>query len=173
MGTNANIGSYIITVNHETAKVKTALNGQFQVELYRNGSLTGAGIVIGDARLILNNDTKSGIISYLNGVGTDGMSGLCYAGGPLIYANYSGLNLGASLIPDSNASYDIGSSSSKINNLYSAGLVNAGQFKLNALNTAPASSSATGTLGEIRIDNSYIYVAVGTNQWKRAALSTW
>jgi hypothetical protein len=36
----------------------------------------------------------------------------------------------------------------------------------------PASSSATGTGGMIRWDTDYIYVATGTNTWKRAALST-
>lgn len=47
------------------------------------------------------------------------------------------------------------------------------QYKLSALNTAPASATATGTLGEIRIDANYIYVCVATNTWKRTALSTW
>jgi len=37
----------------------------------------------------------------------------------------------------------------------------------------PASASDTGTAGEICWDADYIYVAVGTNTWKRAALSTW
>lgn len=53
------------------------------------------------------------------------------------------------------------------------GTVGATQFKLNALNSAPASAGDTGTLGEIRIDDSYIYVCTATNTWKRAALSTW
>ena len=47
------------------------------------------------------------------------------------------------------------------------------QFKLSTLNTAPASSTATGTVGEIRIDANYIYVCVATNTWKRTALTTW
>lgn len=46
-------------------------------------------------------------------------------------------------------------------------------ISLSALNTAPASATATGTLGEIRIDASYIYVCTATNTWKRATLSTW
>jgi hypothetical protein len=36
----------------------------------------------------------------------------------------------------------------------------------------PASSSASGTAGEIAWDTSYIYVCVATNTWKRVALST-
>jgi len=37
----------------------------------------------------------------------------------------------------------------------------------------PASATATGTTGDIQWDANFIYVAVGTNTWKRAALTTW
>lgn len=47
------------------------------------------------------------------------------------------------------------------------------QFKLTALNTAPASATATGTLGEIRITATYIYICTATNVWVRAALASW
>lgn len=50
--------------------------------------------------------------------------------------------------------------------------ISADQFKINGLNTAPASSTALGALGEIRITADYIYVCTGMNTWKRAALST-
>lgn len=46
------------------------------------------------------------------------------------------------------------------------------QLKLSALNTAPASATATGTTGEIRIDANYIYICTATNTWKRTALTT-
>ena len=36
----------------------------------------------------------------------------------------------------------------------------------------PESATATGTAGQIAYDSSYLYVAVGTNQWERAALSS-
>jgi hypothetical protein len=39
--------------------------------------------------------------------------------------------------------------------------------------SVPASATATGTAGQIAYDGSYFYVAVGSNQWERAALSTW
>jgi len=51
--------------------------------------------------------------------------------------------------------------------------VTASQFKLTALNTAPASATATGVLGEIRYDANYMYVCIATNTWKRSALTTW
>lgn len=47
------------------------------------------------------------------------------------------------------------------------------QLRISALNTAPASSSATGTLGEIRLTNGFVYVCVATNTWRRAGLDTW
>ncbi len=37
----------------------------------------------------------------------------------------------------------------------------------------PASASDTGTLGDVCYDNNYFYVCVGTNTWKRSALTTW
>ena len=53
------------------------------------------------------------------------------------------------------------------------GVTTAAQFKVSALNSTPASSSATGALGEIRYDANYMYVCVATNTWKRSALTTW
>jgi len=55
----------------------------------------------------------------------------------------------------------------------STGTTTTGQMNIAALNTAPASAGAAGTLGEIRYTADYIYVCTATNTWKRAALSTW
>jgi len=46
-------------------------------------------------------------------------------------------------------------------------------YNVEALNSAPASASATGTLGEIRYTADYIYVCTATDTWKRSSLSTW
>lgn len=53
------------------------------------------------------------------------------------------------------------------------GTVKATDFKVTALNTAPASAGATGATGEIRIVADYIYVCIATNTWVRSALTTW
>jgi len=53
------------------------------------------------------------------------------------------------------------------------GTLTDGQMDIAALNTAPASASAAGTLGEIRYTADYIYVCTATDTWKRSALSTW
>lgn len=47
------------------------------------------------------------------------------------------------------------------------------QYRLSSLNTAPASATATGTTGEIRITATHIYVCIATNTWVRSALTTW
>jgi hypothetical protein len=40
------------------------------------------------------------------------------------------------------------------------------------LDTAPATATSTGTLGEIRVTATHIYVCIATNQWVRTALTT-
>jgi hypothetical protein len=58
-------------------------------------------------------------------------------------------------------------------NVTMTGSATATQYRLSALNTAPASATDTGTTGEIRITAGYIYVCVATNTWVRAALTSW
>lgn len=53
-----------------------------------------------------------------------------------------------------------------------AGITSAG-FKLSALNTAPSSSTDTGTAGDIRFTSGFIYLCVATNTWVKTALTTW
>lgn len=50
--------------------------------------------------------------------------------------------------------------------------VNSNTIRLRTQKT-PASATATGAAGEICWDANYVYVCVGTNTWKRSALSTW
>lgn len=61
----------------------------------------------------------------------------------------------------------------KLLNVDGQSKVTVSQYQLSALNTAPASSTDTGTLGEVRITTNYIYVCVATNTWVRAALASW
>jgi hypothetical protein len=37
--------------------------------------------------------------------------------------------------------------------------------------TAPATSSSTGTAGQVAYDSSYMYICVSANTWKRISLS--
>jgi hypothetical protein len=58
-------------------------------------------------------------------------------------------------------------------NVSTNGNVTATAYNLSALNTAPASATATGTTGEIRYTATHIYVCTATNTWVRTALTTW
>ena len=53
------------------------------------------------------------------------------------------------------------------------GTARATQFFLSASNTAPATASSAGTLGEIRITATHIYYCTATNTWVRVAMATW
>ena len=59
-----------------------------------------------------------------------------------------------------------------INQLQVNGSIKSTQFILSAMNTAPSSSTASGTLGEIKIDGNYIYVCTATNTWVRSILAS-
>jgi len=67
----------------------------------------------------------------------------------------------------------IGTTTDSGNKLKVNGDVSSTQYKLSALNTAPASATDTGTLGEVRITATYIYVCTATNTWVRTSLATW
>ena len=68
-----------------------------------------------------------------------------------------------------------GSDASFVNNVNIVGIITAKSFigGLIATGTAPATSTSTGTAGEIRYDSNYIYVCVATNTWKRVGIATW
>jgi hypothetical protein len=53
------------------------------------------------------------------------------------------------------------------------GPAKATQWNVSAMATAPASATAAGTTGEVRVTATHIYVCTATNTWVRAALSTW
>jgi hypothetical protein len=54
-----------------------------------------------------------------------------------------------------------------------SGSVAANLYSINTLNTAPATATSTGTLGEVRYTADFIYVCIATNTWRRTALTTW
>ena len=48
------------------------------------------------------------------------------------------------------------------------GNVKAGSFSVSTLNTAPATPTATGTAGEVRVTSNGIYYCTATNTWRKA-----
>ena len=39
-------------------------------------------------------------------------------------------------------------------------------------NTVPATSGSLGSIGQLAVDSSYLYVCIATNTWKRVSLSS-
>jgi len=79
---------------------------------------------------------------------------------PLIYGDFANDRVGIGKIATTNA-------------LEVEGTTEATQYKLSALNTAPASATAAGVEGEIRVTTTHIYVCIAANTWVRADLATW
>ncbi len=59
-----------------------------------------------------------------------------------------------------------------INKLQVDGSVKSTQFRLSALNTAPATATSTGTLGEIRFTSTGIFICTATDTWVKATVAT-
>ena len=43
----------------------------------------------------------------------------------------------------------------------------------NLTTSVPATSSSTGTVGQIAFNSSHIYICVATDTWERVAIATW
>ena len=141
--------------------------------------------------LYIENGTSAGIVTNYRGILINNTQGTSRAG-LVVNSIAAGTNrayvlLGTSAIPSGtwsiyssnadksyfNGNVLIGTTTDGGYKLDVNGTARANQFQLSALNTAPASATATGTTGEIRIVNGFIYVCVATNTWQRAAISTW
>jgi hypothetical protein len=94
----------------------------------------------------------------------------------------SGGSVSGSIVPTQDNVYTLGDVAARFSDIHNVTLnsntVNANTTITNNLriantSNAPASATATGTTGEVRIDQNFIYVCVNTNTWKRAALSSW
>jgi hypothetical protein len=133
---------------------------QGQEGQFRFGTTSTAGSVVN------NGSSSSGLVSLktnLNGtfaVGDLSAVSNTYTGAKFIVFGATG-NAAIGTATDNGFKLDV------------IGTARASQFQLSALNTAPATATSTGTLGEIRIVNGFIYVCVATNTWQRAAIATW
>ena len=175
-----------------TATTTTGENGKL-VKTSNLGNIAMTQTVDGNVGVILNNtstgvnantgfQTKNDMFNYLS-IWTYGSGRINTLFGKVV-GNKVGLltqgadNTGLLIGTLSNAPITVGINSvavAEINSTESAWSIplKTTQLKLSALNTAPASASATGTTGDIRIDANYIYVCTATNTWKRTALTTW
>jgi hypothetical protein len=105
----------------------------------------------------------------------DGTAPITSITGTQVWSTASGLNVMPS---GSTATTTIGATSATFPGTVAAtgatltGPVTATQYNLPALNTAPASKTATGTAGNILVASDGIYVATAANTWAKARLDS-
>lgn len=100
---------------------------------------------------------------------------------PQYHISISGVGENRVLTSDGSTNYIVGSSGLIFtNNLLGIGTssptasldINSNIFRLRS-NKTPSSSTASGNIGDICWDSSYIYVCVSNNSWKRSSLASW
>ena len=161
-------------------------NGNFVASTVNRSKVTGAATIdymrgTGSTTTI---DNVSATVNYMQGHhnslvftnGSVGQASVMYldvdGGSATVTGDLAYIRAGNDALPTVNGNaYFIYSESVLPSEL--SGSLKTTQYKLSALNTAPSSSTDTGTIGEIRYTSDYIYVCVATNTWKRMALSTW
>lgn len=119
--------------------------------------------------------------SYNTAIGTD--AGVTAVGGAANQTSSYSVYVGRNTKPSANGNTNEivigesaeggGSNTATIGNASITKTVLSGVIQKRALDTAPASATATGTAGEIRVTATHIYVCTATNTWVRAALATW
>ena len=122
-GSNNNTGAIQFTINKTTANSAASLNGSFNIVVADNNTPNATPhFFIQDARQVLGS-SASGWIGILAGSGTDGLSALGYVSGGNVYygifqASTTEVGLGLTMVPDTDNTYDIGTSSFRIRSMY-------------------------------------------------------
>jgi hypothetical protein len=153
---HSNIALGFGTVGTAALNINTSQQVQVLASTASTGTSSGALVVSGGVGVAKSINAGEGGSTH-NFTGGDGGSGSTiftikdYAGTTKVNVDgIGGVGIGASLVL---------SGSSNV---------------LRIVNSqTPASASATGAVGTIAWDTSYIYVCTATNTWKRAAISTW
>jgi hypothetical protein len=149
-GQNLTGGSNVL-MGHNAGR---GLNGDFNVFIGRNSGQNTTG----DSNVFLGNSagaeasfaTASSTLLIQNTAGTI----------PLIYGDFANNRVGIQKIAATHA-------------LEVEGTTEATQYKVSSLNSAPATATSTGVLGEIRITTTHIYICIATDTWVRSPLATW
>ncbi|MCK9428843.1 MAG: hypothetical protein M0R17_02380, partial [Candidatus Omnitrophica bacterium] len=155
----------ILTFNNTSAGAWEGINNHYyidgvkrgEMDIYRNNLSSGANYIL---KLM---DVSGNLLNAMQFYGNGTTLTADFGSNPIISGaiTSSGNVLVGTITNDG------------VNRLQVNGSMITTQFRLSVLNTAPANTGDTGTLGEIRIVNNAIYVCIATNTWVRAALSTW
>jgi hypothetical protein len=129
--------------------------------------------------MIIHDGTNARKISYAD------LFTKVYSGSTSLSADGSQLNLTGSIIPTTNSQFDLGSAEFKIRHLYlsnnslflgDTSVTESDYLNKTTLseNPVPVSANEPGTKGEIRYNDTHIYICIIENVWVRASIqSAW
>lgn len=133
---------------------------------------SGSGnVAIGSNALSASTTANNNIAIGLNALqdNTTGGSNIAIGQGTSTFGitNTNSIVIGNSVVGLGSNTTVVGNSSTTVTGLY-------GNIRLvSGMATAPASATAAGTLGDVRITSGFIYVCIATNTWVRTALTGW
>lgn len=147
------------------------------LDIRNTNSTIGINTLIGRLQFTGKDDQTVGYAVAAIDVVTAGSAGTGSGGGGILKFmtafNSAASSPGERMRIDESGFVGINNTSlNSVDRLQVTGNVLATQYKISALNTAPATSTSTGILGEVRITATHIYVCSATNTWVRTALTT-
>jgi hypothetical protein len=188
VGTNKVNFPDTLTASSSTAGAVTIGNGTAATNVAIGGGKVNIGdTTVGAANagaLVVTGGLSAGAASYIGGtltVSTGRINGTANGVG-IMGAATSDTGLTAYGATTDSTKYALIAKDSSANNLFLvrndgaatfAGAVTVAGTVIHTLSATPASASATGTVGTMSWDASYIYICTATNTWKRVAIATW
>ena len=173
-GNLINAGNFIIGSTYRIATIGTTdftLIGSSSNTNSTYFVATGVGSGTGNAQQILTGTENVGLGNLVYANLTTGSNNI------FIGARAGSQSLQSSSVSNSIAigydSYTTTSNQIVLGNSSNTETLLSGVLKKRAFDTAPASATATGTTGEVRITATHIYVCTATDTWVRTALTTW
>jgi hypothetical protein len=178
---SGNVATGVAALNSATTahyNVATGYTALYGITTGHSDTAVGyaAGRFISGGSVLNTISTASLYLGAVTKAGADGNTNEIVIG-----YNTTGMGSNTAILGNSNITHTylrgqvlIGTTTSDgVNTLQVNGTIASTGYKLSALNTAPASASATGTLGEIRITADAIYICTATDTWKKVAIATW
>jgi hypothetical protein len=167
-GSTINIGSALTSSGADFRKDSASLAGLF-VQNRTDGAAASAAIQVGTSDNTLTIEKYSS--SFTPSGSKVAQGGRIYGEGELAIQAQTTLKLYTGTTGSDTLAATFVSGNTTLSGTL---VVNAASnaFRITTAQT-PASAAATGNVGTICWDTSYIYVCTATNTWKRVAISTW
>jgi hypothetical protein len=169
----SNLGTGVYADSASGIPIETYGNGNNTPSINVNLGNTNKGVVIESGTSSTGNPIevkKNGVTKFRVAQNGDVTTDVISANGDVLL-----LEAGATQIAldDTGSTVTVSGAEFIVNQSISTPLVQAGLYRIPALNTAAATATSTGTLGEIRYTSDFIYVCIATNTWRRTALTAW